>query len=725
MFHCNFQNIRFLKEVRNGFSSVFSVECELCKFQSKIYTCDENNPEMMNINFSAVAGIMGIGSGYSHLNEVFTALDVPCMRAETYKKTQAEVSFSIKNNTLEKMKEAAEEEKKIAIENGDVGKDGKPEITVVCDGTWAKRSYKTNYNSLSGAAAIIGYKTKKILYLGVKNKFCMACAKGSATDTHLCFRNWNGSSTAMEAEILAEGFKCSEDMYGIRYTKFIADGDSSTYKKILETQPYSVTVSKIECRNHLLRNLCTKLRNISTNTKMGPAALRKKVHSKILKIRIGISKAIKYRKAERDNMSINSKNLKKDIMNAASHAFGEHKECAELSYFCKKTTPDEDNLVPDLKSEGIYSKIVDILRHLANHSMSLIFDVDSNVVEQFNSIICKFIGGKRINYCTGGQYQTRCMAAALSFNTKRPHFYNCYKHKIGFSPKSKFYKRMESYRNAVLRSKRKRTKPFIRSTNKADEHYGENCEKPDMEPKEFEEAKLDFVNKNLKRTESELQELEERTREQADCPEWINERRQLLTASNFGEICRKRSTTKNANILKRIMYNSHTLFTAATNYGKINEHKAKEKIEEKCNLKIAECGIFIDHEHQYLGATPDGLVGDRGILEIKCPYSARDLTPEEGINTKKISIWKKNKDGVYEINKIHKWYYQVQGQLHISKRDYCILGVWTPKGLKTEIITKDDEFWEKEMFHKLKSFYFDSMLPEIIDPRFTRSMELR
>lgn len=106
-------------------------------------------------------------------------------------------------------------------------------------------------------------------------------------------------------------------------------------------------------------------------------------------------------------------------------------------------------------------------------------------------------------------------------------------------------------------------------------------QKADIDTEEFEFAKDEYLAKNLNRTTKEIEETEERTRDQADCPEWINERKFLLTASNFGNICKKRPTTKNGNLLKAIMYNSYKLFTATTNYGKINEHRAKEELERK------------------------------------------------------------------------------------------------------------------------------------------------
>ena len=66
----------------------------------------------------------------------------------------------------------------------------------------------------------------------------------------------------MEAAIICEGFKRSEEMYKIRYAKLIADGDSSVYK-ILESRPFKhLTVEKVECKNHLLWNMCTRLKKM-------------------------------------------------------------------------------------------------------------------------------------------------------------------------------------------------------------------------------------------------------------------------------------------------------------------------------------------------------------------------------------------------------------------------------------------------------------------------------
>lgn len=76
--------------------------------------------------------------------------------------------------------------------------------------------------------------------MGVKNKYCIVCARKTnegKSMPHICYKNWAKSSTSMEAGIIVEGFKQSESMYKVRYGKLIADGDSSCYKQILDARP--------------------------------------------------------------------------------------------------------------------------------------------------------------------------------------------------------------------------------------------------------------------------------------------------------------------------------------------------------------------------------------------------------------------------------------------------------------------------------------------------------
>ena len=69
-------------------------------------------------------------------------------------------------------------------------------ITVVIDTGRSKRSHKHLYNAKNGVGVIFGAATKKLLFMGVRNKCCSVCLP---TPSHQCFKNLSGSSCAMEA----------------------------------------------------------------------------------------------------------------------------------------------------------------------------------------------------------------------------------------------------------------------------------------------------------------------------------------------------------------------------------------------------------------------------------------------------------------------------------------------------------------------------------------------
>ena len=53
--------------------------------------------------------------------------------------------------------------------------EGVPAVMVIVDGGWSKRSHHHSCNAKSGAGVIIGQATGKLLYMGVRNKYCTAC----------------------------------------------------------------------------------------------------------------------------------------------------------------------------------------------------------------------------------------------------------------------------------------------------------------------------------------------------------------------------------------------------------------------------------------------------------------------------------------------------------------------------------------------------------------------
>ena len=101
----------------------------------------------------------------------------------------------------ESIENAIEFKKEGARENNQYDREGKINIACIGDAGWSKRSNKCNYNAKSGAATLIGTISKKILYVGVKNKYCSGCSRArpfNAEMKHVCCENWNGSSSSME-----------------------------------------------------------------------------------------------------------------------------------------------------------------------------------------------------------------------------------------------------------------------------------------------------------------------------------------------------------------------------------------------------------------------------------------------------------------------------------------------------------------------------------------------
>lgn len=64
------------------------------------------------------------------------------------------------------------------------------------------------------------------------------------------------------------------------------------------------------------------------------------------------------------------------------------------------------------------------------------------------------------------------------------------------------------------------------------------------------------------------------------------------------------------------------------------------------------------------------------------------------------------KNGVYQLKKEHQYYFQIQGQMHITGRHQCYFLIYTPEWTHLEIIQYDDVFWSTTMEKKLKLYVF-------------------
>ncbi|KAL1471063.1 hypothetical protein MTO96_040130 [Rhipicephalus appendiculatus] len=174
-------------------------------------------------------------------------------------------------------------------------------------------------------------------------------------------------------------------------------------------------------------------------------------------------------------------------------------------------------------------------------------------------------------------------------------------------------------------------------------------------------------------------------------------------------------------LVKRLLY-PKSFSTSATEHGKQHERVALQLYATEKGTVVHPCGLSADLKDGYLAASPDGLVGTDRIVEVKCPLKYKEQEPLEAARN---FSEKKQRDGAPVPSRSHSYFYQVQGQLHITRRIICDFVVYTTKDIHVQEVRRDDAFWRTKMEPFLLRFYKDCVLPEIVDSRLARSMAVR
>jgi putative phage-type endonuclease len=152
--------------------------------------------------------------------------------------------------------------------------------------------------------------------------------------------------------------------------------------------------------------------------------------------------------------------------------------------------------------------------------------------------------------------------------------------------------------------------------------------------------------------------------------EWHELRRGKVTASRVADIMAKTKTGPSASrqnylielALQRITGTIQESYSnAAMEWGTLNEPQARVAYEVKSGNFVDQVA-FIDHPSiKWFGCSPDGLVSDRGLVEIKCPNSA---THWEYFKAKEPP---------------KKYFIQMQAQIACTNRDWCDFVSFDPR----------------------------------------------
>ena len=112
--------------------------------------------------------------------------------------------------------------------------------------------------------------------------------------------------------------------------------------------------------------------------------------------------------------------------------------------------------------------------------------------------------------------------------------------------------------------------------------------------------------------------------------------------------------------------------TKAMLHGKQFESKAIMKFEQQKSVKCLPAGFFIKPDYPFLGASPDGVINDEYLIEVKCPFSGRN---ENVLPGKPFPFLHRNSHGEVSLKQTSNYYSQIQGQLFITKKIllfYCL-----------------------------------------------------
>jgi putative phage-type endonuclease len=181
--------------------------------------------------------------------------------------------------------------------------------------------------------------------------------------------------------------------------------------------------------------------------------------------------------------------------------------------------------------------------------------------------------------------------------------------------------------------------------------------------------------------------------------QWHEARIGLVTASSVGAILGLDPHRDSNDVLRSMVRTAHGAepeFTGnvATEYGTFHEAGALNEYMMETGNKVDQVGFLVCPGEPWIGASPDGIVGDFGLLEIKCPYRLRSGEGEHK-----------------SIKEQPHYYAQMQVQMYCADAAWCDFYQWAPHSTMLERVPADDE-WARKYLPRLKAFY-ESYLVEL------------
>jgi len=171
--------------------------------------------------------------------------------------------------------------------------------------------------------------------------------------------------------------------------------------------------------------------------------------------------------------------------------------------------------------------------------------------------------------------------------------------------------------------------------------------------------------------------------------EWFKARVGVITGSRVGSILGVNPYQKSEDVMRsmvREFAGAENEFkgNAATNHGERMESVALAFYEKVTGNKVEQTGLVKHDEHDWLGASPDGLIGLDGGLEIKCPYWAKEP---------------------YSVHDKPSYFAQVQHVMEVCDLEWMDFFCYIDEGKYLLERVERDRDWFIDALPKLKTFH--------------------
>ena len=696
-------------------------KCKKCKTFYFFENSTRNNSHgEYCINMSVVLAGIQSGLGYSALCDIFSMLNLKFFMKDRYSKIEEKIGIILKKEAEKSMDNALQEE--INKSNVNCSNSKLPTICAIGDAQWSKRSYNQNYAANACCGCLIGSQSHKVIYLGVRNKYCYIC-NNKINKQHTCYKNWNKSSSEMESSIICEGFQNIKKR-GAKISKFIADADANTYPLLRITCDWEI--QKIDCENHLARNIFLYV----DNWRKGNKKVVKNYKTFTNDVCSTVGKILKCKIDDEQY-------LRAHLPNVPLHVLGAHLVCDKM--YCNQETNNYANTNDNSHS---LKQLTNYLCNISNRASRLQAGVTSNLVESFFAVNGKLQHGKVKNLIQRGIFEHRCYASCLNFNEGPSWAFSIALNQ--FSGGGLYFcKRMqEKLMVKNINAKRKsgvqyKTKRILGKLKKKQNllcpAYGSNnIDSLGVEDNNIDsifEQCVEFYNQNVKVSIHEIQAIEEKTKTQSACNEWFHERRKRITASNIHAFIRAKSEKVLTELVRRLAYPHRELHTVAVQHGKKYELIAKQTYSAENNVQLENSGLHIHKTLNFIAASPDAIIKAVNnqvteVLEIKCPFTAKHFTCDDFQKDCKLPASKRiikylyNDNGVLSLHKNHDYYYQLQIALLILNVRNGKLIVYASKTKQFVIVNVErNEHFLNNIIPTITSRYFRFYLPEICNNR--------